>query len=594
MEKVHDTHNDQGTVLARRLRILAVVALLASACAPATKQQAKPEPVPPAAAKVATHASRHMIAAANPLAAEAGLDILRAGGSALDAAIAAQMVLNLVEPQSSGIGGGAFLMHFSAETGDIQTYDGRENAPASATADMFLDRAGKPMKHMDAVVGGLSVGVPGLLRALELAHRDHGRLPWEKLFEPAIALAEKGFAVSTRLNSMLARDKHLKTFAPAREFYYGDDGKAPAVGTTLTNKALAETFRTIAREGADAFYTGPIASDIVETVRGARRNPSGMTLADLASYEAKKRAPLCQPYRLWLVCGMPPPTSGGITTLQILGILQEFDLGALKPGTASAVHLITEASRLAYADRNSYIADPDFVQIPLAGLLDFRYLKKRGEAISPDRSMGKAKPGTPGGKMTLRWAPGGDGHGLSTSHISVIDEKGNALSMTTTIESAFGSRLMVRGFMLNNELTDFEFKPEIDGRAVANRVEAGKRSRSSMSPTLVFDGSGRVVMALGSPGGSRIIGYVAKTLVAVLDWKLDVQKAINLPHFTNRNGSTDLEKGTPLADLKPKLEALGHKVNVRSLTSGLHGIMVTPEGLTGGADSRREGIAAGD
>jgi gamma-glutamyltranspeptidase/glutathione hydrolase len=569
-------------------------ALVAGACAPATKQQTKPESAAPAAPKAAVHAGRHMIAAANPLAAEAGREILRAGGSAVDAAIAAQMVLNLVEPQSSGIGGGGFVMHFSAETGDIQTYDGRETAPASATPDMFLDRNDKPMKFYDAVVGGLSVGVPGLLRVLELAHRDHGRLPWAKLFEAAIGLAEKGFPVSPRLNGMIARDKHLKTFDAARGFYYGDDGKAPAVGSTLTNKALAETLKTIAREGADAFYSGPIASDIVETLRAARRNPSGMTLADLMSYEAKTRAPLCQPYRLWLVCGMAPPTSGGITTLQILGILQEFDLGALKPGTAGAVHLIAEASRLAYADRGSYIADPDFVQIPLAGLLDPRYLKKRGEAISPDRGMGKAKPGTPDGQAALRWAPASDGQGLSTSHISVIDDKGNALSMTTSIESAFGSRLMVRGFMLNNELTDFAFKSEIDGKPVANRVEAGKRPRSSMAPTLVFDGSGRVVMALGSPGGSRIIGYVAKTLVAVLDWKLDVQDAIGLPHFTNRNGATDLEEGTPLAELKSELEALGHKVSLRPLTSGLHAVMTTPEGLVGGADPRREGVALGD
>ena len=535
-----------------------------------------------------------MIAAANPLAAEAGRDILRAGGSAVDAAIAAQMVLNLVEPQSSGIGGGAFVVHFSADSGDIDAYDGRETAPAAATPDMFLDRAGKPMKFYDAVVGGLSVGVPGLLRALELAHRDHGRLPWTRLFEPAIALAETGFAVSPRLHETIARDKHLKTFGVARDFFHGADGKAWPVGTKLANKALAETLRIIARDGADAFYTGPLARDIVGTVRSAARNPSGMTVADLQSYEAKKRAPLCLSYRLWLVCGMPPPTSGGITTLQILGILQEFDLAAVKPGTAEAVHLIAEASRLAFADRATYIADPDFVQVPVAALLNPKYLKKRGRAISPDRSMGKAKAGAPNGAQALRLAPGDDEKGLSTSHVSVIDAMGNALSMTTTIESAFGSRLMVHGFLLNNQLTDFSFKPDDEGTPVANRIEAGKRPRSSMAPTLVFDGSGRVVMALGSPGGSRIIGYVAKTLIAVLDWKRDMGDAVGLPHFVNRNGATDLEDGTPLAALKPALEALGHRVNLRSLNSGLHGIMATPEGLIGGADPRREGVALGD
>ena len=598
MEEARDTKQDRGAVTDRRLRILAAAALIAGACVPVPKEQAKPDTVvsiAPVPFPVASSpASRHMIAAANPLAASAGRDILRAGGGAVDAAIAAQTVLNLVEPQSSGIGGGAFLVHFSAKTGDIDSYDGRETAPASATPDMFLDRDGKPMKFYDAVVGGLSVGVPGLLRALELAHRDHGRLPWARLFEAAIALAETGFTVSPRLHEMIAGDKHLKTFGPARDYFHGADGKAWPVGKTLTNKAFAETLRTIARDGADAFYTGSIARDIVETVQSAQRNPSGMTVADLASYEAKKRAPLCLSYRLWLVCGMPPPTSGGITTLQILCILQEFDLGAVKPGTAQAVHLITEASRLAFADRDTYIADPDFVQVPLAALLDPRYLKKRGQAISRDHSMGQANPGALNDTKALRLTPGDDGMGVSTSHISVIDGNGNALSMTTTIESAFGSRLMMRGFLLNNELTDFSFRPDVDGTPVANRIEAGKRPRSSMAPTLVFDGSGRVAMAIGSPGGSRIIGYVAKTLIAVLDWKRDMQEAVGLPHFINRNGTTDLEDGTPLAALKPMLEALGHRVNLRSLTSGLHGIMATPEGLIGGADPRREGVALGD
>ena len=540
-------------------------------------------------------ARRHMIAAAHPLAAEAGLEVLRDGGSAVDAAIAAQMVLGLVEPQSSGLGGGGFMIHFSAKSGEIVTYDGRETAPASAHSRMFLDGHGNKMSFHDAVVGGISVGIPGLLRMLELAHREHGRVPWSRLFERAIRLAEEGFPISGRLHRQIARDQYLKVFPAPAAYFYDARGRPKAEGSLLVNPSLAATLRTVAREGADAFYGGAIAEDIVRSVREAKRNPSGMTARDMASYEARKRDPICMPYRDWLVCGMGPPSSGGITALQILGMLQAFDLGAVEPGSAEAVHLLAEAGRRAFADRNVYIADPDFVPVPVVGMIDPDYLSLRAREISLRRSGGTATPGMPGTSAGVRFAPDNEAeHGVSTTHLSVIDSDGNALAMTTSIESRFGSRLMTRGFLLNNQLTDFAFVPDEDSVPVANRAEAGKRPRSSMAPTLVFDTEGRVVLAVGSPGGSRIIGYVAKTLVAALDWRLTVEDAIRLPHFLNRNGPTELEKGTELERLKPVLEAMGHEVRVRPMPSGLQAIMTTKDGLAGGADPRREGVAIGD
>ncbi len=539
-------------------------------------------------------ASHYMISSANPLASKAGLEILRAGGSAVDAAIAAQMVLNLVEPQSSGIGGGAFMLHHDAKSGVTDSYDGRETAPASATPYMFLDGQGKPKTFFGAAVGGLSVGVPGVLRMMEMAHKEHGRLPWADLFAPAIKLAEEGFAVSRRLHDLIARDKYLGKFDTPGNYFY-DGGKAVKVGTILTNPELAKTFRAIADGGADAFYNGSIARDIAAAVRQSPVSPGGMKVSDLSAYRAIKRNPVCLFYRIWMVCGMGPPSSGGITTIQILGILQNFDLAKTKPLDPHAIHLIAEASRLAFADRNTYIADPDFVPVPAAGLLDPGYLRRRSREISPDNSIGKAQPGMPGvGAGLLRGADTSEG-GISTTHLSVIDGDGNAVSMTSSIENAFGSRLMVDGFMLNNQLTDFSFIPNRDAAPVANRAEPFKRPRSSMAPSLVFDASGKVVMAIGSPGGSSIIGYVAEAIIAALDWKLNIQQAIDLPHFVNRNGTTDLEQGTLLEGVKPILEKLGHKVRIRPMNSGLHGIMVGQDGLiTGGADPRREGVALGD
>jgi len=540
---------------------------------------------------VTTH--RDMVVAANPLAAQAGLDILRAGGNAIDAAVAVQMVLNLVEPQSSGIGGGGYLLYYDGKSHALEAYDGRETAPSAATEDMFLHADKTPMKFYEAVVGGLSVGVPGDLRLLEAVHKAHGKLPWAQLLQPAIDLADKGFAISPRLHDELADDEYLPKQPTAAAYFYQADGTAKPAGTLLQNPAFAETLRTIARDGADAFYKGKIADDIAKAVQGSLQQPGRLTAADLAAYAAKQRDPVCAPYRIWRVCGTPPSSSGGIAVLQILKLLERFDLAAMVPGSTPAVHLFAEAGRLAYADRDRYLGDPDVVSVPTAGLLDEAYLRDRSAVIAPDRDLGKAAAGTP--KQQTGWAaPAPQFEPPSTSHISIVDADGDAVSFTTSIESAFGSRQMVDGFLLNNELTDFAFQPERDGQPVANRVGPGKRPRSSMAPTMVFDASGRLLLVIGSPGGPQIIPFVAKTLIAVLDWHLDPQAAVDLPNFANRNGATELEQGTALEALAPALREMGHDVKIEDMNSGLAAILVTPDGLVGGADSRREGVAVGD
>ena len=547
---------------------------------------------PAANASEPARAQKYMAATANPIATETALGILRRGGSAVDAAIAAQMVLTLVEPQSSGIGGGGFMLHYDGETGQIAAYDGRETAPASAHPNMFLGADGKPMKWIDAVVGGLSVGVPGLVRMLELAHAEHGSLSWPELFVDAIRLAEEGFPVSPRLNGLIRADKQLQVFPDTASYFFGPDGEAHPVGTILHNTELGNTLAIIADGGADAFYTGPIARDIADAVSTASRNPTPMSTSDIARYRAKKRAAVCGPYRGHTVCGMPPPSSGGVTTLQILGILESFDLGA-GPDDVATMHLVAEASRLAFADRNKYLADPDVVPPP-AGLLDAAYLAERAALIDPAQSMGRAKAGNPENETYLRLAPADDEHGVSTTHLVIVDGAGDVVSMTSSIETQFGSRLMVRGFLLNNQLTDFSLAPERNGTPIANRAEAGKRPRSSMAPTIVLDGEDRFRLAVGSPGGSSIIGYVTKTLIASLDWGLNVQDAIEVPHIVNRNSDTRLEKDTTAADLASALEALGHKIRISRMTSGLQAIAAVPGGYEGGADPRREGVALGD
>jgi gamma-glutamyltranspeptidase/glutathione hydrolase len=537
-------------------------------------------------------ATKSMVAAANPLAAEAGREILRAGGSAADAAVAVQLVLNLVEPQSSGLGGGAFLLHWDADGRSLTTLDGRETAPAAATPTRFL-RDGVPMRFMEAVVGGRAVGVPGTLRLLEAMHQKWGRLPWAGLFAPAIRLAEDGFPVSPRLHGLLSRERALRDDPIARALFYEPDGRPKAIGAPLRNPAFAETLRRIALNGADAFYAGPIAEDIVATIRGHAANPGDMTLSDLRGYAIVERAPICGRYRVYTVCGMGPPSSGAIAIQQILAVLETRDLARMGPGPEAA-HWFAEGGRLAFADRARYLADPAFVNVPVLGLTDPGYLKSRAALVRPDRSLGRAEPGEPPFQRTFRHAPS-EGVENGTSHISIVDAGGKAVALTTTIEDGFGARLMTKGgFLLNNELTDFSFHPVDEGRPVANRVEPGKRPRSSMSPTIVFDAFGRLYVVAGSPGGSQIIQYVAKTLVAILDWKLDPQAAVDLPNFGSRNGPTELEAGTEAEGWRPVLEAKGHTVAVLPMTSGIQAIVVTPAGLLGGADSRREGVAVGD
>src|SRR6267154_2660996 len=506
--------------------------------------QPAPEPATEVVPKQLVTSQHFMVVAAHPLAARAGVDAIRRGGSAVDAAIAVELVLGLVEPQSSGLGGGGFLLHYTARDAKLGAYDGRETAPAAAKPGRFLGADGRPLDWPDAVISGKSVGVPGLLRLFELAHRTHGKLPWAKLFEPAIRLAREGFPISPRLNALVAADRFLPLDANARRYFYLPDSKAKPAGTLLKNPEYAAVLKRVA-------------------------------------------------YRRWKVCGMPPPSSGGFAVLQLLEILERFDLSALKPDSVGAAHLFAEAGRLAYADRNLYIADPDFVKAPLAALLESRYLASRAKLIDPKHSMGQARAGNPAGVSAS--------YGLAealelpaTSHVSIVDAEGNAVALTASIEAAFGNRQMVHGFFLNNELTDFSWVPEEDGKPVANRVEAKKRPRSSMAPTMVFDEKGKLSMLIGSPGGNSIINYVALTIVNVLDWNMDIQKAIAAPRMGSRNGPTELEQGTKLERLAPELERMGHSVRIHPEASGLHAIVRTAAGWAGGADPRREGVALGD
>jgi gamma-glutamyltranspeptidase/glutathione hydrolase len=516
-------------------------------------------------------AGHFMVAAAHPLAVDAGYSVLSRGGSALDAAIAVQMVLGLVEPESSGIGGGAFLLYWSENEKALHSYDGRETAPAAARPDRFLDRQGKPVAFTEAAVGGRSVGVPGVLRMLEIAHARHGKLRWRELFQPAIAAAETGFPLSPRLHAQLEREPFLRADPSARRIFY-EGAKAKPAGALVVNLEYAGTLWHIATRGAVAFYRGDIAEDIVRAVRSHAR-PGDVTEEDLAGYRALEREPLCRPYRQWRVCSMGPPSSGGVAVLQILGLLERTAFARAPPHSAAAVHLFSEAGRLAYADRAKYLGDPDFVSVPTGKLLDSRYLDQRARLI---------------GERSMRVALPGDTEAPGTSHISIVDAEGNVASITTTIEATFGSRIMVRGFLLNNQLTDFDFTP-----GSANEIAPGKRPRSSMAPTIVFAPDGTVRLAVGSPGGPNIINYVAKALVAVLDWGLDAQAALAVPNFGSRNGPTLLETGSFYGTLKGELEARGHVVETNPLTSGLHAVERVPGGWRGGADPRREGRARG-
>ena len=565
---------------------------LLSAAGYAQQETREPEAATGVYHQQLVHAKHYMVSAAHPLATQAGLNILEKGGSATDAAIAVQLMLGLVEPQSSGIGGGAFMLHWQADSGQLTTLDGRETAPASATPELFTDSAGNIQAWRDAYVGGKSVGVPGVVALMAKAHQLHGKLPWASLFTDTITAAEQGFAVSGRTASQLALgwNKGISQFYDSKAYFF-PQGKAVEQGSLLKNPAYANTLKLIAKQGAQAFYRGELAKAITERVNRAPVNPGKMTIADLANYQVIARDPVCMPYRVYRICGMAPPSSGGIAVMQMLGILSHFPLGQLTPDNVQATHLLAQASKLAFADRDRYLADPDFVTVPVQGMLAADYLQARARLIDVKRNGTKAIAGFPAGAPERISAVSPELP--NTSHFSIVDAQGNAVSMTSSIENVFGSGLMVAGFVLNNQLTDFSLSAKQDGYLVANRVEGGKRPRSSMAPMMVFDEHNKLLLVIGSPGGSRIINYVAQSIVAVLDWQLDVQQALNLPRMTHRNDYLALEKGTALAKQSAMLEDMGYKVQVQDLNSGLHAIMVTKDGLSGAADPRREGLAAG-
>ncbi|MCO6392959.1 gamma-glutamyltransferase [Aliihoeflea aestuarii] len=577
------------TILVRSF--VGVVAASGFASTQLFAQEARPQPeeTTAIAQRQSVLADDFMVASAHPLATQAGYDILAAGGSAADAAVAVQTMLGLVEPQSSGLGGGAFLLYWDADSASLSTYDAREKAPLAAEDDYWLDQNGEPLAFTDAVIGGRSAGVPGTPMLLERIHRDHGTMEWADLIQPAIETAEKGFTVTQRLAAAIAGTEGLDTFVATGD-YFLPEGRPIAEGSTLANQPYANSLRLLAEEGAAPFYTGEIAEDIVAALR-TNINPGILTMEDFAAYEVVMRDPVCMEYRSYEVCGMGPPSSGAFTVGQMLGILEPFDLASMEDGVAFR-HLFAEASRLAFADRGLYLGDSDFVDIPDA-YLDEIYLEERSALIDPDASMGVASPGVPPGWDKASLTPDIERPRAGTSHFVIVDGEGNAISATTTIESGFGNRVMTRGFLLNNELTDFSFAPEADGAPVANRVEPGKRPRSSMAPTVVFE-DGRPVLLTGSPGGAAIIDYTALSLISILDWGMDPQDAIDLPHVTNLNGRTNVEEGEGATAFAEGLRALGHDVNVTDLNSGIHVIAITDDGLVGAADKRREGTVLGD
>ena len=538
-------------------------------------------------------AKKYLISTSSEMASQVGKEILKKGGNAIDAAIAAQMVLNVVEPQSSGIGGGAFVLYYDNKTKTAHYFNGRETAPKDSNNKMFLDSQGKPRAFNDVVKGGLSVGTPGLLKVLKEVHNKYGKLSWEELFEPAIMIAKNGFPMDERIQVIAKNIAYLKDFKGFASLYLNEDGTPKEVGAIITNPALAETFTTISKNGIESFYSGKIAEDMVAAVKNSPTNPGYLALEDLKNYQVKEGELICGTYRVkYKVCSMPLPSSGGVALLQILGILENFDLSKYKPSSLEAIHLITEATRLGYADRNKYVAD--VADVPIAKMLDKEYLRGRAALINLKESMPEVKAGE---FIDVKTSYKIDKKAVelpSTTHLSVIDSEGNAVAMTSSIEYYFGSVLNVDGFVLNNQLTDFSFVPEIDGKPVANRLEPGKQPRSSMSPTFVFDENNNLIMVVGSPGGPRIIQFVLKTIIAYLDWNLNIQKAISLPNFVVLNDMIELEKRTDLEKLQSDLEKMNHKVKIADLVSGIHAIVIKPEGLEGGADPRRAGVALGE
>lgn len=542
------------------------------------------------AAGVPVEAEDWMVVAANPHAVSVGADVLARGGTAADALVAVQVMLGLVEPQSSGLGGGAFLVWYDAATGALTTFDGREAAPLAATPRLFQDAAGEPLKFFDAVVGGRSVGTPGTPALLAEVHKRFGTQEWAGLLAPAMKLAEDGFTVSPRLAQLIAADAERLVSSEITAKYFMPAGIPIAAGNTLVNMPYAHTLKVLSEQGVGAFYAGDMARTIVATVRGAK-NAGVLSEVDLAIYRVKERPAVCANYRAHEVCGMGPPSSGAIAVGQTLGMLEGYDLSA-GPDDVTVRRQIGDASRLAFADRGRYVADSDYVPVPVEGMLDGAYLAERGTLLSGDDALPEVSAGNPVFDHALNWADDEAIELPSTSHVSIVDSFGNVASMTTTIENGFGSRLMVGGFLLNNELTDFSFRSQRDGVPIANRVAPGKRPRSSMSPTIVMKDGAPVIVA-GSPGGSRIIGYTAQAIIGMIDWGLDPQQAAALPHAVNRFGTYDLEQGTAAEALAEGLGTIGYETNTRALTSGLHLISIG-ETLQGGADPRREGIALGE
>lgn len=542
--------------------------------------------------KKAFKSKNYMVVAANPYASWAGKQIIERGGNAIDAAVAIQAMLTLVEPQSSGIGGGSFILYWDNKNKKLHTFDGRETAPLDVNSYLFYENR-QPIKWRDAVVGGRAVGVPGTVKALEMAHQQFGQLEWKDLFKEAIETSSNGFEVSARLEKLIGLDFHpgLKAFRETFRYFY-PHGEPLKAGDIRKNKALAKVYQGIAENGSDFFYKGELAAKIARTVKNASINPGMLEVEDIAQYTAMKREPVCGNYRDYRICGMAPPASGGITVFQILKTLESFDLGQYQPNQEEAVHLLSQASALAFADRDSYLADPSYTYLPFGALINKTYLQKRARYVGLDKPMRKMRAGAAYATAFIQVDNAFEKP--NTSHFSIVDKQGNAVSITSSIEFAFGSALMVEGFLLNNQLTDFSFVPNRGNYKAMNRVEPGKRPRSSMAPTMVFNKDGELLLVLGSPGGSRILNYVAQTLVGVLDWDLDIQQAINLPKFTHRNDYTALEKDTAIAQLQTKLEARNHKVKVIDLNSGLHGIMLQNGELVGGADPRREGVAVGE
>lgn len=572
-------------------------AILLTACAQpqkplqtVVKESHAPEQGTGLTAQKLVEAKEFMAASANPWATQAGYEVLKRGGSAADALVAMQTTLSLTEPQSSGLGGGAFLVYWDNQAKKLTTFDARETAPKAATPELFLDEQGKPLEFMAAVVGGRSVGVPGIPKLMEDVHKRYGKLAWGSLFDLPVKLAEEGFEVSPRMAKSIEQNAQSLARYPQTAAYFLPEGKPLAAGTLLKNQPFAQSVRLLAKEGSAPFYHGKPAQEMVKTITGVVDNPGQITLADFKNYRVIERTPVCAPYREFEICGMGAPSSGGIALGQIFGILQQQNLNAMGAENIHSWRWLGEASRVAFADRDRYVADPDFVNVPLKALLNQDYLKQRADAV---RASEKAAEKVEAGQFNAKYAQGRAPELPSTSHISIVDKYGNVASMTTSIENAFGSTLMANGYLLNNELTDFAFNPAANGQTVANSVAGGKRPRSSMAPTIVMK-NGEPYMAVGSPGGSRIIGYVAKTLVAHIDWGMDIQTAISLPNMLNRGSAYEIEQDTAAAGKAVALEQLGYKVQVRDLNSGVQGIVIGKNGLQGGADPRREGKVMGD